>query len=179
MPKVIEKVREQLLEEVKKQIIEHGYSKTTIRSVANACNLGVGTVYNYFPSKDMLIATVVAQDWFLCLERFKNATPQNSKDAIKLMYDELKTFEEKHKALFTDPDATKKYSLVFTEKHSILRGQIASFLLPVCQKPKNKGQENKHENPKFLAQFIAESLLTWVTEGVSFEELNCIIEKLL
>ena len=63
MPKIIPNIREQLLNEAKKQIAEQGYSKTTIRSVANACNLGVGTVYNYFESKDMLIASFMAEDW--------------------------------------------------------------------------------------------------------------------
>ena len=56
MPKIIENVREQLLAEAKKQVFEHGYADTTIRSVARACGLGVGTVYNYFSSKEMLIA---------------------------------------------------------------------------------------------------------------------------
>ena len=42
MPKIIENIREQLLQEVKRQIAENGYGKTTIRSVAGACGLGVG-----------------------------------------------------------------------------------------------------------------------------------------
>ena len=46
MPKIIENVREQLLTEAKRQIAENGYSATTIRSVAGACGLGIGTVYN-------------------------------------------------------------------------------------------------------------------------------------
>ena len=67
VPKIIENVREQLLEEAKRQIRENGYSKTTIRSVAGACRLGVGTVYNYFESKDMLIASFMLEDWMECL----------------------------------------------------------------------------------------------------------------
>ena len=42
MPKIIENVREQLLVEAKRQIAEYGYAKTTVRSVAAACGLGVG-----------------------------------------------------------------------------------------------------------------------------------------
>ena len=42
MPKIIENIREQLLQEVKRQIAENGYGKTTIRSVAGACGLGIG-----------------------------------------------------------------------------------------------------------------------------------------
>ena len=50
MPKIIENIREKILEEAKCQVMESGYASMTIRSVANACGVGVGTVYNYFKS---------------------------------------------------------------------------------------------------------------------------------
>lgn len=174
MPKVIEKVREQLLKEVKKQITEHGYSQTTIRSVAKACNLGVGTVYNYFPSKDMLIASVVAEDWRLSSENFQKTTNvnlSNPKETLELIYNMLQTFTEEHKTLFTDPEAVKKFSSTFTERHGILRNQIAQFILPICQ--------TSSQDPQFLSQFIAESLLTWFMAGVPFENIYEIIKKLV
>lgn len=55
MPKIIENLESRLIEEAKKQIEESGYEAVTIRSVARACGVGVGTVYNYFPSKEVLI----------------------------------------------------------------------------------------------------------------------------
>ena len=51
MPKIIENIREKLLEEARRQVMEEGYEAMTIRSVAGACGVGVGTVYNYFSSK--------------------------------------------------------------------------------------------------------------------------------
>ena len=43
----------------------------TASSVANGCGIGVGTVYNYFSSKDMLIASFMAEDWLIRLKRMK------------------------------------------------------------------------------------------------------------
>ena len=63
MPKIIENLPQRLLEEARKQCEELGYSAMTIRSVAKGCGVGVGTVYNYYPSKDALIAEVVRTDW--------------------------------------------------------------------------------------------------------------------
>ena len=50
MPKIIENLKARLIAEAKRQIEEAGYGAVTIRSVASSCGVGVGTVYNYFPS---------------------------------------------------------------------------------------------------------------------------------
>ena len=55
MPKIIENLPERLAEEARRQIEESGFSAMTIRSVAAGCGVGVGTVYNYFPSKEAFI----------------------------------------------------------------------------------------------------------------------------
>ena len=69
MPKIIQNAREQLLATAQKQIAERGYAATTIRSVAGECGLAVGTVYNYFKSKDLLIASFMAADWQNCIQK--------------------------------------------------------------------------------------------------------------
>ena len=68
MPKIIENLKDRLIAEAEKQIEESGYGAVTIRSVAKACGVGVGTVYNYFPSKETLIATHLLVDWKLCVD---------------------------------------------------------------------------------------------------------------
>ena len=67
MPKIIENLENRLLAETEKQIREVGYSTMTVRSVAKACGVGVGTVYNYFASKDALVAGFMLEDWQRCI----------------------------------------------------------------------------------------------------------------
>ena len=67
MPKRIENLEHRLIEEAKKQIEKAGYGAMTIRSVAKACGVGVGTVYNDFSSKEALIATHLLEDWKQCV----------------------------------------------------------------------------------------------------------------
>ena len=64
IPKILQNVREQLIDEARRQIAKSGYKKTTIRSVANGCGFGVGTVYNYFPSKEALEGISEARSFF-------------------------------------------------------------------------------------------------------------------
>ena len=67
MPKIIKNLERILLEEARNQIEASGYSAVTIRSVAAACGVGVGTVYNYYASKDELLAAYMLEDWNACI----------------------------------------------------------------------------------------------------------------
>lgn len=42
---------------------EHGLSGLGIRSVAEACGVSVGTIYNHFPTKDDLMVEVIGSFW--------------------------------------------------------------------------------------------------------------------
>lgn len=169
MPKIIENVRELLLDTAKKQIKERGYANTTIRSVAGECGLAVGTVYNYFKSKDMLIASFVVADWNSYLSDIRGAKLSEPRKALHNIYNALISFSEQHASLFRDPDAAKVYAAVFSERHKTLRGQIAEIILPLCSA----------ENAEFTSQFVAESLLTWTVAGKDFDSIFNILEKIL
>ena len=169
MPKIIENVRELLLDTAKKQIEERGYANTTIRSVAGECGLAVGTVYNYFRSKDMLIATFVVEDWNSYLSDIRGADFTDPRNALQNIYDALINFSQKHRSLFSDPEAAKVYSAVFSERHKMLRGQIAEIITPLCHA----------ENADFTAEFVAESLLTWTVAGKDFDSIYIILDKIL
>lgn len=170
MPKVIEKLREDLIREVRRSLEEDGYGKITMRTIASACGVGVGTVYNYFSSKDELVASVVWEDWKETVEAFKKKTFLSDKEIVRGVYDMLKSFIKEHEMLFSDPDAGKKYSSVFGERHSIMRKEVSSLLLPVC--------EDK-EDGDFLSLFLAESLLSWIMTDVSFEKIYSILGKII
>ncbi len=158
MPRIIENVREQLLAETKRQIAENGYAKTTVRSVAAACGLGVGTVYNYFSSKEMLIGTFMLEDWQECVSQMKSCSSEKNEEFLGNICRALRGFISGHQKLFSDSDAIKVFMTVFTERHHMLREQMAQVIAPLCERA-------SHENKSFLADFIAESILTWTAAG--------------
>ena len=169
MPKIIENLRDQLLQEARRQIAEQGYSGTTIRSVAGACGVGVGTVYNYFPSKEMLVAAFMMEDWQKQLDAMA-ALPKDQPEALlRGVYEALCSYAEGHRDLFSDEGAAKAISLGFTPRHRMLREQLTGFILPVCQ----------GDNAAFTAAFLAESLISWTMEGIPFDTLYPVIHKLI
>ena len=90
MPKIIENLENRLVEEARRQAWEGGYSAVTIRSVAAACGVGVGTVYNYFPSKEYLAAGVMLEDWKEITRRFSGPdAPGSPENLLHALFDQL------------------------------------------------------------------------------------------
>ena len=170
MPKIIENLREQLLAEAEKQVTQQGYTNTTMRSVASACGVGVGTVYNYFESKEMLIATFVFEHWKKYLCYMETLPTDDAKLRLGGIYDSLQRFAREHERLFSDSDAAKLVAMGAPKRHQLLRDQIAHLVLPLC-----RGDQIDH--PEFAAKVIAESLICWSMENADFEMLYPLLEK--
>ncbi len=165
MPKIIKGIKQQLLEQTRREMADRGYARTTVRSVAEGCSISAGTVYNYFRSKDELVAATVAEDWERATEKLGNCPPSSVSEAVSLLWKTLRTFREEHRAIFADPEAGKKFSSVFARWHPVLREQLASFLSPFL-------------GNGFLSLFVSEAVLSWVREDVEEKEFLGVIEKL-
>lgn len=167
MPKIIENLESSLIEEARKQIEQSGYSAMTIRSVAKACGVGVGTVYNYFSCKEELIATHLLEDWKQCITAIGAVSTysESPRPALLCMYDQLVSFAHRHRAIFRDEAAAASLAGSFGRYHAMLRTQLSQPLRKFC-------------SSDFAADFIAEGLLTWTMAGKSFDEIYGMIEKL-
>ena len=165
MPKIIENLREQIVEEAKKQLMEGGYGKTTIRSVASACGIGVGTVYNYFKSKELMISAFMLDDWYKCTIRMSELDPGDPDSFFGGILDALSEFTGKYRFLFEDKDAEKALSSAFTERHKQLRTMLARLVEPACRNKKGEFAEDS-----FLPEYVAESILYFCMSDSSRED---------
>lgn len=55
--------REEILKASRELIRQGGWSAISIRSVAAACGVSVGSIYNYFDSKTELVGATVESVW--------------------------------------------------------------------------------------------------------------------
>lgn len=55
--------REKIIEKSQKIIVEKGVNAVSIRKVAADCEVSIGTVYNYFDSKEELLIAVIESTW--------------------------------------------------------------------------------------------------------------------
>lgn len=167
MPKVIENPREKILAEADRQMRDVGYHAMTIQSIAKACGVGVGTVYNYFSSKDDIIIACVAADWMACMATIRTVAKYSPtcEAVIHCMYDQLYAFGVAHDHIFQDSAAANAVDGAIYRHMKTLSAQLAEILQKFCEKD---GE----------AQLIAEALLIWVRTGKSYEEVCSKIVKL-
>ncbi len=167
MPKVIENLKEKILAEANKQMQETGYNAMTIQSIAKACGVGVGTVYNYFSSKDEIVIACVAAAWMECMETIRVVAKYSTtyEAVIRCIYDQIYTFGVEHEYFFRDPAAANSVDGAIFRYMWFLSSQLAEPLRKYCQ--------NDRE-----AQIIAEALLAWIRTGKSYEEVYSSIVKL-
>ena len=172
MPKRIDNLKEKIQEEAKRQVIRSGYSKMTIRSVAQGCRIGIGTMYNYFSSKDELITSFMLEDWRGCVGAMTSLECKDPEEFLRGIQGALDEFIRKYDRLFNDPDAIRSFASVFAQRHIQLRAKLGGIIRPVCE-------NSKIEDKTFLAEYIAESILRWTMEGESFEKQYSIIKMLV
>ena len=173
MPKIIENVRGLLIDETKKQIQENGYESVTIRSIARGCQIGLGTFYNYFKSKDVLIATYLLEEWDERLARINNQSEDESDpmELVKTINFELGEFLKNNASVFYAEGAAKAFQGSSRTYHKLLIQQISEPLCKICAR-------EGYENPEFLSQFVSEAILTWTVAKKDFNEVAPVMSKL-
>ena len=98
MPKVIHGIKDSILKRAS-EIIELGeYDKFSIREIARDCSIAVGTLYNYFPSKDELLKAVIDSHWQAMMVNVdrKCAAATTITDGICYICEGVRQFSEKH-----------------------------------------------------------------------------------
>lgn len=53
-------IKQKILDAARKEFARKGFAKTSMRAIASQTGVGVGNLYNYFPSKDRLFCAVLA-----------------------------------------------------------------------------------------------------------------------
>jgi len=63
MPKIIKDAKKRITDRAVQIFLEEGFEHVDIRRIAKDCQIGVGTVYNYFPNKTAIMTQVFQALW--------------------------------------------------------------------------------------------------------------------
>ena len=151
MPKIILNLRENILKESKKILKTEGYEKLTVRRVAKLCGVAVGTVYNYFPSKEMLTAGVMLEDWNRSLEDMRRVAleARSPMKGLKAICDLVRNFVGEYTETWEQYRLRGVNNAQSPYRHHILVAQIAEAVSVLLER---FGGAFCEQLPAFLAE---------------------------
>ena len=94
MPKLIEDPEKKILECAKKIVQIEGYDALNIRKLAGISDISIGTIYNYFSSKDSIIDRIMIGYWYEFYATIKQINIQDVDlyHKLRLIQEELMGF---------------------------------------------------------------------------------------
>lgn len=94
--------KEEILKTSRELIRQQGWSSVSIRSVAAACGVSVGSIYNYFDSKAALLSETVGSVWQEIFHRPDDADVfQDVQTCVTWMYTRIAYGCEQYPGFFT------------------------------------------------------------------------------
>ena len=171
MPKILDNVKENALAEAERVLLSEGYRALTVRGVAEALGIGVGTLYNYFPSKDHLVAGVMLRNWMAAIRGFaEEGQYKEPGEVIRRLFDIVQSFAARYEQVWSQYAEHADASKMLRQYHTVLVRQLSGYIEEVM--PKDEGP--------WLPDFLAELVLHFAPDGVSgYGVIEKAVEKLL
>lgn len=174
MPKVIENLQQTILKHSKQLLLESGYAAFTMRAAARRCEIAVGTLYNYFSSKDELIGCIMLEDWQEDLANVKDVCigASNLEEGLEALYNGVVNFSRTYREIWSAYGFTDKSGVLYAQRHQKLVCQIIEALSPLLEKEKGL--------PPQTDIFLAENILICAGNSkLEFSSFSTIVKKIL
>lgn len=171
MPKLISDAKEKILAVARKQLFENGYPGLALREVASQSSMAVGTIYNYFPSKDMLVASIMAQDWQLSLITMSKAceVATSVEQGVKAIYDAIREYVKLYEPIWNE---YKGVAVGFGERHRMLRNQLSDQMIDLLERLGHKKESG-------LCPLLAETILACAMQNdIPYSVLSDMVTRL-
>lgn len=153
MPKIIEGAKEKILQNARRRLFEEGYTHLSLREVAKESGIATGTIYNYFASKDYLIACVIMEDWQVALEKMEHCveSASNPKDGILGICEAIMDFRTIYAEVWNQPSVAASATAGRWAHHQVLCEQIAEKVETLL---KRLGDERGLRFSKLVAEML-------------------------
>ena len=125
--KINDKLFEKMLSTGKEILLKGSYKDLTIRNIAEICGVSVGTVYNCFPSKEMLVAAIMLQDWNELLKKaeYETAAAKSCSDGLETVFNTVRKFVLVYQGIFEESGVVLS---LHAEQHEKLIGQLGILI---------------------------------------------------
>ncbi len=174
MPKLIDHLRQDLLLCAADILQTEGYNALTLRRVAENCHIAVGTIYNYFPSKDDLAAQAMLADWRETVKTMERrcSEAQTVRQGLLAVYEGIEDFAQLYTHVWSEYAPRSGVLEFLRQKHSTTLAQLSTVVDGLLRRFDS-------DFDPYLPTFVAQSLLSAVTrEQVPFATLAPLLCRL-
>ncbi len=175
MPKVIQEPREKILAAARRRLLSEGYTALSLRGIAGDCSIAVGTIYNYFPDKNTLIASVMLGDWLEALARMDRACARarTAAEGYTAVYAAIREFSRIYQEVWSQFAQTGGSSGVIGSRHLMLRSQLVERISPLLERTGQAGATD-------IAPILAETALAAAVQpDITPEQIAAFIQRLV
>lgn len=179
MPKNLENIKEDIIRVTRKLLVEEGYEKLNVRTIATKCGIATGTFYNYFNSKQEIVEEILKIEWNMMLRRIEQGSKAEVSLIVKLetVYTELSVLmNDIHKIWFENFNHSQDGSELCRMKDhkEFLYRNLKDRIYTLIQ------GDSKEKDYEFLSDVICRLLVTYsYRSDVEFKKLVPVIESLL
>ena len=185
MPKILEDIQERILDAVRERIAGEGWNAVNIRTLAKRCGIASGTIYNYYPSREAILAAVISRDWEKAEESilafFSGSTADPEADAVdklRFLHGVLSAFMGVYRMVWAESPghlSGRAWERGGKEKEGF-RLRMEEFVRLVL----SGIQAAEGIDGDFLVSFIARSVIDWSGEDdFDFSRMEPVITALL
>lgn len=175
IPKIIQELRERILAAARRRLLTEGYAALSLRGIARDCSIAVGTIYNYFPDKNTLIASVMLVDWLTALEKMDRGCTgaRTTAEGYLAIYAAIREFAQIYREVWTQFAQTGGSSGELNSRHLMLRGQLVARISPLLERTGQAGCAD-------IAPILAETALaTAVQPDIAPEQVAAFLQRLV
>lgn len=106
MSRIIKNPQELILSKAKEILYNEGYSKLTMRNVSKACDISLGTIYNYYPTKKELVVEMMTDYWreYMDVAQTIASSNNNFYERLNQIFDTLNIFIKTFRDAWLKPE---------------------------------------------------------------------------
>ena len=176
MPKRIDNVREEILKVATNMFLNENMDDISMRKIAIESKIGLGTVYNYFPSKVALLTEIIEIKTDEQFEKVKLAIDNNDnvKEQLRGIYEILKLdfCTIKNKQL-------KNIIATINEYPINLKEELEEKFIDFHTKVMKYMQENMNLRSLIIARIFFGSVMWAACDKIDFDDVWVELEKLI
>lgn len=181
MARIIENPQQLILSKAKEILYTEGYMKLTMRNVSKACDIALGTIYNYYPTKKDLVIEMMTDYWHGYINKTQDIVNSDNEfyHKLKLIFDDLSIFIRTFKEVWLKPELYDNSDYV---KHGLQKQTmyIDKFVLLIedilIKDNKVKNNLSSYET----AEFIVLNFITIIQMPVfKYSSFEVILKELL